>query len=416
LNGAAADRPGLVFHSRPDGKLELDWFGHHYLYCHPHQPFTENEVRLVAAIGSVLSARYRSIFSAESAATTLQLFRGLPEDRFVSAFLDPFPYLDETALPTARDYVADAIEVLRESSLLTYENRRISTGALLLGSGPDLGHDPPAAAIDALSYSSSLTSIKSFHRLCDGLQTVCLVNREGLLVDLVDIRSWSRGRKESSLPAPCAAVYRPHTLATLRGGHVCLALTPNGEIKIFAHGTQVFNFLNGRWRLTDVVEKFNAWERAVGDPVLAERLFIAALNLAEDRRGGLFVVLDDPKLARQFVAPADLLDGPIIPRREIDAGTKDQIHYLLRHKRVLDLAPAVLETTARMDGSIVLDRASNLLAFGAILRQGDELDQHSVEGGRTTAAISGSKFGDVLKISEDGLVSFYRQGGLIWEL
>ena len=43
------------------------------------------------------------------------------------------------------------------------------------------------------------------------------------------------------------------------------------------------------------------------------------------------------------------------------------MHYLLRHKSILDLEPSVLESVARMDGGIVLDRDGNLLAFGAIL-------------------------------------------------
>src|SRR5260370_28000146 len=123
----------------------------------------------------------------------------------------------------------------------------------------------------------------------------------------VDCRNWSSGWAHGQLPAPSAAIYRPHTLATLYGGHICLVLTPNGEIKVFAAGAQIFSFLNGRWRLTDIVEKFRVWEQAIGEARLAERLFTVALNLAEDRRGGLFVVLDDPDLAGHFVSPGDLL-------------------------------------------------------------------------------------------------------------
>ena len=101
-----------------------------------------------------------------------------------------------------------------------------------------------------------------------------------------------------------------------------------------------------------------------------------------------------------------------------DSGTKDQIHYLLRHKQVLGMAPALLETIARMDGSLVMDRDSNLLAFGAILRNTGMAgsDDQILEGGRTTAAVGASRFGNVLKISEDGLVSYYKDGALVWEM
>ena len=82
------------------------------------------------------------------------------------------------------------------------------------------------------------------------------------------------------------------------------------------------------------------------------------------------------------------------------------------------MSPAILETIAHVDGAIVLDRESNLLAFGAILRHDLTIASQSeiVEGSRTTAAIESSKFGGVLKISEDGLVSFYRNRERVWEL
>ena len=75
-----------------------------------------------------------------------------------------------------------------------------------------------------------------------------------------------------------------------------MVLTPNGEIKIFADGAQVFSFLDGRWHLTDAVEKYRVWEEALGNKELAHRLFSVALNLAEGRRGGLFVILDERRV------------------------------------------------------------------------------------------------------------------------
>jgi hypothetical protein len=160
------------------------------------------------------------------------------------------------------------------------------------------------------------------------------------------------------------------------------------------------------------------WRSAIGNPELARRLFVAALNLAEDRRGGLLVVLEDPDNTAKLVSTTDLLSslpdyGPLAV-----SGSKDQLHYLLHQKRVLELPTAVLETVARIDGGIVLDRDSNLLAFGAILRHHDLAEFHpeNIEGGRTTAAIAASRFGHVLKISEDGLISFFQNGQCIWDM
>jgi hypothetical protein len=127
----------------------------------------------------------------------------------------------------------------------------------------------------------------------------------------------------------------------------------------------------------------------------------------------MFVVVDEPEIARQFVSRADLLYDD-----EPSHGRKDRIQYLLRGKRALDMAPSILETISRMDGAIVLDCQANLLAFGAILRHDLTIapEAEIVEGSRTTAALESSKFGSVLKISEDGLVSFYRNRERVWEI
>ena len=393
--------------------MDLELLGVNYSLVNQGKNFTEHEHKLLKSIGKVLSTRYQLLFDAEVGARSSEIFSGLPEDHYVSGFLDPYVFAGAAKLAKVADRVSEAIEVLRISALSTYEDRRISTGALLFGFQPDACHALPTQPAGALPYSSDLTSIRSFHRICDGLHTVALVDRAGLMVELVDVAEWARPFAEFALPVPSARRYEAHNRATLCGGHVCLVLTPNGEIKIFADGTQVFSFLDGRWHLTDAVEKYQAWEEALGNKELAHRLFSVALNLAEGRRGGLFVILDDPRRASELLSSRDLLHRQYEPAK---AGSKNQLHYLLRSQRVTEISQPVLETIARIDGSIVIDRDGNLLAFGAILRHSpvavapDEV----VEGSRTAAAIAASHFGNVLKVSEDGRLSFYRSGQCTW--
>ena len=127
---ASEVKPSLSLHNRTDGTLDLEWMGTRYhLLRRGGRAFTEDQLRLLAAIGDVLSARDRSIVYPESAAASPQLFAGRSEDRYVSAFLDPSPYTESGGLSVKRDGIADAIDVLRQSSLITYENRRISNNA-----------------------------------------------------------------------------------------------------------------------------------------------------------------------------------------------------------------------------------------------------------------------------------------------
>jgi hypothetical protein len=403
-----------VFRETAEGGLGLDWLGNRYVLSKPGD-YSAHERRMLLSICRFLSKRYDLLFDREIAVQDLPMFGGMPEDRYVSTFLDPGVFDLAANLP---DRVSAAIEVLRISALSSYEDKRISTGALLFGSMPDACHASPPRPAGALLYSSELTAIRSFHRICDGLRTIALVDAAGCMVELVDLQDWAQPYSAMELPVPAARRYRTHCQATLCGGHICLVLTPNGEIKIFGEGVQLFSFFDGRWRLTDAVSKYERWEAAIGRTDFAARLFFAGLNLAEHRRGGMFVVLDSPEHVHQLVSRVDLLETDQRER----SGAKNQLHYLLRKTSAVALSPAVLESIAEIDGSVVLDRDSRVLAFGAILRHRLPLNEsfgkndEIGEGGRTAAAIGASHFGNVLMISEGGQVSFYRKGHCIWTM
>jgi len=399
------------------GEMEFHWVGNGYSLSATSQ-LSEHDCRLLRSITMVLSARYELLLNEALAAQGFMLFRGLPEDRYISAFLDPRPHISAEAIVGLPDRVADAIEVLRTSSMSTYENRRISTGVLLFGSIPEPCHVPPQAPPGSLRYSSQLTTIRSFHRLCDGLHTLALVDQDGLLAELIDVREWTQPYREMPLAVPPTARYADHARATLCGGHICLILSPNGEIRIYSDGLPVFRFVDGKWRLMEARHRYSLWRKAIGNAELAERLFSVALNLAESRRGALFVVLQKAESAPALVSQADLLQDLKHDVSQSRISSKDQLHYLLRDRSVLDVPANVLENIARIDGAVVVCEDGNLLAFGAILHHQSSRNalNRSVEGGRTTAAIAGSHFGTVLKISEDGLISMYSGGHCLWEM
>jgi DNA integrity scanning protein DisA with diadenylate cyclase activity len=160
---------------------------------------------------------------------------------------------------------------------------------------------------------------------------------------------------------------------------------------------------------------------AVRNDGLADQLFRAALDLADARHGALFVVLRRPvDSLPQLVASQDRLDMELVGRRA-DAGAPSRSHllHLLAGRAVTELDPNVLEALATLDGATVTDTEGTLLAVGAILRH-PLTSEHGkpsgiTEGARTTAALAASRFGPVLKVSEDGMVSCY-DNGRIWDL
>jgi len=392
--------------------LAFVWMGLRYRFSRTGG-FTEDDRRFISGIGRVLSIRYRVGMDAALTAQSAHLFRGLAEDRYVSAYLDPSGYRDPEKAFHSPDRITNVIEVFRLSAMTTYENRRISTGVILFGSQPDACHALPALPDGALRYSSDLTSTRTFHRLADGLNSLAVIDRNGLMVELIGIAEWAEPFRDMELPAPVADRYALHCRATLCGGHLCLILTPNGEIKAFANGTQVLTFRDGRWRLGSAAECFPLLTALIGREGLAHRLFSVALNMAEERRGALFVVLRDVDKLGELVAGADTLRAS---GEDQSQQSKRRFHYLLRGQNILQMAQPVLETVARIDGAIVVDCDANLLAFGAILQNSIARSQDATEGSRTAAAISSSYYGPVLKVSEDGMVALYSDGQCLWEI
>jgi hypothetical protein len=391
--------------------LTIRWFGtRHVLHVPARRPFTQHEVRLARAIGSVLAARYRAMFDPKQMLDRGELFRGAIEDRYVGAFLDAMSYGDPGQ--TRADLVANAIEVLRVAALSSYENRAISSGVLLLAE--DLEHLSKPGD-QAYRYSQALTGIKTFYRLCDGLKTLFLVDRTGIVLDIIEVGTYA---PPGVVDVPCPTAYHAHALATKGTRDLCAVLSPSHEIKVFAEGVQMFSFRNARWHLLDIHAKYEMWAAALGNRPLAERLFQTASDLADARQGALFVVLRDPDRSLPLlVAPGDQLEGPHPPGTEVP--TRAQLMHMLRGRSATTLDPAVLAGLARTDGATVMDSSGKLLAVGAILLHTEPPEPHStlaVEGARTTAAMAAGRHGAVLKVSEDGLITFYDHQERIWDI
>ena len=400
--------------------LIIRWFGTRYTLRVPGRwLFTAHEVRLAQAIGTVLAARYHAILDPQIIARRGDLFRGAIEDRYVGAFLDPKAYTIESETARA-DRIASVIELLRVAALSSYENRPITTGVLLLSTADDpyRAGRPPAAGAPA--YAESLTAIKSFYRLADGVRTVFLANARGQLLDIIDVERWSSQIGDARhLQIACAQPYRAHARATMQHGHICAVLTPSREIKVFAEGAELFAFRGAAWHLLDLQAKYRLWAEAVGHEPLARRLFQTALDLADAREGALFVVARDPESFAALVSPADRLDVPITRPSEGHAqpSRRDLLH-LLEGRTATDLDASVLTALASLDGATVFDRAGRLFAAGAILRHGgvDESEHGgTLEGARTTAAAAASRFGPVLKVSEDGVITYFDRER-VWEI
>lgn len=404
----------------PDGvSIQIDWFGTRYSFHSGNPtPFHPAERSLVEVIVRALDLRFRGLFAADISNRIEQL-HFQPEDVIVADSLDAVEHMR----------IPSALEALRAAALSTYENHRVSIGALLLGTPDDPATPGRCNSPGAPRFNARLTAFKGFHRLCDGVNTLFLIDLQGDLIRLIGIERWAETvHGPDPLETPCPRRYVAHAKATKSGGHVCLVLTPSQEIKIFANGTLAYSYSVARWRLLDIPAKFAAWKEAVSSastPGLSECLFQAALNLCEERKGALFVVLRNPaETASKLIAPADRIyeevvaDDPEDPENLSPRRTKRALHHVVRGMHLADLEPVILETIASLDGAVVVDSDGRLLTFGAILRiapEALELDR-AVQGARTLAGLAASQFGPVLRVSEDGYMTMFLKGRRVWEM
>jgi hypothetical protein len=135
--------PQIVFQAESDGGLSFDWLGTRYALTN-HREFSDHQQKMVRSIAKFLSTRHDLLFNRDAAAQNMPIFGGLTEDRYVSTFLDGRVFEDAVSVRTLPDRVSEAIEVLRISALSSYEDKRISTGALLFGAWPDACHSVPS--------------------------------------------------------------------------------------------------------------------------------------------------------------------------------------------------------------------------------------------------------------------------------
>jgi len=100
--------------------------------------------------------------------------------------------------------------------------------------------------------------------------------------------------------------------------------------------------------------------------------------------------------------------------RASGAPSKEDLHYLLAGANVLTLPTAIVQSVARIDGAVVVRPTGELIAVGAILKGVGGIT--GIEGARTAAAIHASHLGTAIKVSEDGVVSLFKDGVPVWHL
>ncbi|MDQ7860351.1 diadenylate cyclase [Peribacillus frigoritolerans] len=70
--------------------------------------------------------------------------------------------------------------------------------------------------------------------------------------------------------------------------------------------------------------------------------------------------------------------------------------------------PYLLELIASIDGAVLIDHSYNILSFGEMISSDETQEGKQYRGARTKAALSASRFGLGIKVSEDGDITIFQ--------
>jgi hypothetical protein len=85
-----------------------------------------------------------------------------------------------------------------------------------------------------------------------------------------------------------------------------------------------------------------------------------------------------------------------------------------RGKALEEIGLQRLARLASVDGALIVDQSGVFRGFGVIMTVPDDKSVAPTEGARTRAAILSSRYGVVIKVSEDGPISIYRDQRAIY--
>jgi len=298
--------------------------------------------------------------------------------------------------------IAETVEYLIELGGTRIESLNPTHGVVIT----DAIRDTPRLSIP---YPAGLRPAKRSPLLFDGQRSVLIVDREGRV--RTELQAHRLGRL---LPNTVRLESDDHAFVD-SGSLVALATRRLGGIGFFLREDRsIWTFVDGHPLVIRRGEHWTAFPLwlatalgdAIGGGVAIDLVVQAALMVSVRPTGAILAIVDDPAVLEGVVPAKDRFDQ----RDDSDPSAmrpETRLHHLID---AVDLDAQTLARLAALDGATIVDRHGQLVAYGAIVSSADS--EH--EGARTAAARSLSHRAlAVLKVSEDGEITIFRDGEMI---
>ncbi|RUA06001.1 MAG: hypothetical protein DSY38_05000 [Fusobacteria bacterium] len=206
----------------------------------------------------------------------------------------------------------------------------------------------------------------------------------------------------------------------------------NKELKIFLQNS-IDNYLSyhgGRWKLKSfhvlkflIIENFymdtlissaingkTSYENIIENIITNVDILISLIkDLLEMGKGALFVIL-------KRTIKNDNIENIFLGGTE---GSSIYRKTILKNNQAIPLKEhnfKYLKLISKVDGAVTLDNEFNLLSFGRLVKLDTKNSSENIEGARTAAAISSSKYGLAIKVSEDKKITVWKNQIKILEI
>ena len=178
-------------------------------------------------------------------------------------------------------------------------------------------------------------------------------------------------------------------------------LNNSSEVEIVLRERKLIVWRKGVWSIfdPDIFYKFFKNELTKNN---INYLIWAAYSLSKTRHGTLVLVGDISKTKIESFKKGSVAGKHALSNELIKKAQNIPLKYLKSSGKLIKILSA--------DGMTIIDSKGNLIDTGVITDISNIDKDEATGGGRTTAAIAASKFGKVIKVSEDGPIDLYEMG------
>jgi DNA integrity scanning protein DisA with diadenylate cyclase activity len=344
---------------------------------------------------------------------TDEIWRALGNTQFLRA-ISRFAYFKTLS-------VSKWIQAMENSMFLTYEGRSVEHVILLpfkFNYTLKKLKDSFVRLKKSLTIEEALLEEKWIRAVVDGRRVALLgaKSNNGSINGFISLpelkNNTNNGQSENIFS------YAPHESledlqAVLEKNDMAFVATSSGDILILMGTGIVFHKTQGRWRYLNY-NHFHQILVEFVDEVVTYSIVSAVLNLSFERRGTLFCIVKSRHNVKQLV-----------PDHSRENQANNILRKALKGLNITNKAEKqIITAAAAIDGAVIMDQTGKILDVACMIGKANDeqlkkigmTDARVFPGARTTAAWNASLFGVAIKVSQDGQITVFSEGKVIWEI